>query len=65
MITIPKSNPARARLVVVAAGLATVLVSRFVPHEAQLLRDILTVLGIGGFFTGGVNIVQAPKHGGP
>lgn len=65
MITVPKSNPARAKAIVIGAAVATVLVARFLPSELQLVRDLLTALGIFGGGVGSVQVVQAPKHGGP
>ena len=65
MIKAPVSNPARAKAIVIGASVATVLVARFLPSELGLLRELLTALGIFGGGVGAVQVVQAPKFGGP
>jgi hypothetical protein len=65
MIKVPVSNPARAKAIVIGAGILSVLVARFLPTELALLQSILQVLGIGTVGVGAAQIVQAPKHGGP
>ncbi len=65
MVKMPTSNPARAKALVIGASVVTVLVARFLPAELQLWRDLLTALGIFGSGVGAVQVVQAPKHGGP
>jgi hypothetical protein len=65
MITIPVSRPARAKAIVIGAGIASILISRFLPEHLSLFRDLLAVLGIGGFGVGAAQVVQAPQHGGP
>jgi hypothetical protein len=65
MVKAPVSNPALAKTIVIGASVITVLVARFLPAELQLWRDLLTALGIFGGGVGAVQVVQAPKHGGP
>lgn len=65
MVTVPVSKPARAKAIVLAAGVAAIVVAHFVPQYSLLLSQILNVLGIGALGVGGAQVVQAPKHGGP
>lgn len=65
MIKAPVSNPARAKALVIGAAVVTVLIGRFLPTELQLWRDLLTAVGLFGGGVGAVQLVQAPKHGGP
>lgn len=65
MIKAPVSNPARAKAIVIGLGVLGILVARFLPSELALFRSIVEVLGVGLTGVGAVQIVQAPKHGGP
>lgn len=65
MIKAPVSRPALAKAIVIGASVATVLVARFLPAELQLWRDLMTALGIFGGGVGAVQVIEAPKHGGP
>lgn len=65
MIKAPVKNTARAKAIIIGAGITSVLVARFLPTELGLLHDLLYVLGIGGVGVGSVQVVQKPKPGGP
>ena len=64
MITIPVSKPARAKAIVIGAGIATLLVARFLPAELTFVKELLGVLGVLSVGVGGAQIVTAPKAGG-
>jgi hypothetical protein len=64
MIKAPVKNTARAKAIVLGAAVTSVLVSRFLPAELPLLRELLAILGIFGGGVGAVQVVQKPKAGG-
>lgn len=65
MITAPVSRPELAKAIVIGTGIAGILIARFLPSELRLWKDILDAIGATGIGIGGVQVVQAPKHGGP
>lgn len=65
MIRVPVSRPVLAKAIVVATGVAGILIARFLPSELRLWKDIIDVIGASGIGASLVDVVQAPKAGGP
>jgi hypothetical protein len=64
MIKAPVKNTRRAKAILIGAGIASILVARFLPSELDTLHTILQLLGVGVIGVGGVQVVQKPKLGG-
>ncbi len=61
MINLPTKNPRKAAAIALGLGVATVLVSRFLPTELATWSAILDIIGsaLGG--TGAVQYVTKPQ----
>jgi hypothetical protein len=68
MVTVPVIKPSKAQLITVVAGAAMAALGYFFPQLLPAIGVLGKVLWPAGFFTGGVGavqIVRAPKVGGP